>query len=271
MKPSRPSHPSAKQSKSTTSPKGTRAKPLAVFTNPAFTGMLGLVVGFAFCWVAMAQPYKERLAAQEESLRQWERINRMERQAVATMKSISIEELRKWVATLDEQNTRYAELQRLLHEQEVKLTDPAFTYIAIAAVALVVVFVFTIFVMRDANADAARTLDNAVAVLPALRASIQDQLADAKAVDVGHQLTGTAGALALSDSSQLLTGTVKRFFADKNYGYILPDDGDDDLFFHRNELVVPKGRQIREGARVTFWCATDKQGRPCAKGVEMTE
>jgi hypothetical protein len=84
--------------------------------------------------------------AQEESLREWERINRKERDAIATIKSISVEELRKWVATLDEQNTRYAELQRLEHEQELRMTGPGISYILLAAFIVLVFFGSLVFI-----------------------------------------------------------------------------------------------------------------------------
>lgn len=45
------------------------------------------------------------------------------------------------------------------------------------------------------------------------------------------------------------TGTVKRIMADKGYGFILPDWGDGDLFFH---IKSCQSDDVAEGDRVKF-------------------
>src|SRR5205823_1996407 len=83
------------------------------------------------------------------------------------------EELRKWVATLDEQNVRFAEIERRLHGQEVELGGTPVGYLLIALFALLGTVGFVAWMVRDGNADAARTLENASAVLPSLAASLR--------------------------------------------------------------------------------------------------
>lgn len=142
-------------------------------SNPLFAGIVGASVGFFLCWSTMVRPLVVHLDQREKALHEWERINRQEREAIADIKTIGTEELRKWVSTLDEQNTRYAQLQSLLHKQELSLVGPATTHLWISLIAVLGVVGFAMWMMRDSNADAARTLHSAVAVLPSLREALR--------------------------------------------------------------------------------------------------
>jgi hypothetical protein len=98
----------------------------------------------------------------------------MERETISTLGTISTEEVRKWAALIEEQNTRYAQMQSDLHRQEIAMTDPGTTYIVIALIAVLAAIGFIAWMIRDSNAEAARTLSDAVSVLPSLRAALQD-------------------------------------------------------------------------------------------------
>lgn len=58
-------------------------------------------------------------------------------------------------------------------------------------------------------------------------------------------------------------GTIKKIVRDKGFGFIVPDDGSDDVFFHRSRLA-PKVvfEDLREGDSVEF------QVRPGDKGPQ---
>ena len=60
-----------------------------------------------------------------------------------------------------------------------------------------------------------------------------------------------------------MTGTIKRIVGEKGFGFITPDDGSEDVFFHRSRLG-PKLRfeDLREGEEVEF------QTRPGDKGPQ---
>jgi CspA family cold shock protein len=60
-----------------------------------------------------------------------------------------------------------------------------------------------------------------------------------------------------------MTGTIKKIVRDKGFGFIVPDDGSDDVFFHRSRLG-PKVQfeDLREGDEVEF------QVRPGEKGPQ---
>lgn len=49
-----------------------------------------------------------------------------------------------------------------------------------------------------------------------------------------------------------MTGTVKKFLDGKGFGFITPDDGDADVFFHQTEIQMEGFRTLVEGQRVEF-------------------
>jgi CspA family cold shock protein len=60
-----------------------------------------------------------------------------------------------------------------------------------------------------------------------------------------------------------MRGTIKKIVRDKGFGFIVPDDGTDDVFFHRSRLG-PKMQfeDLREGDEVEF------QMKPGDKGPQ---
>lgn len=50
----------------------------------------------------------------------------------------------------------------------------------------------------------------------------------------------------------VVTGTVKKFLSEKGFGFITPDDGDKDVFFHHSALEMDGFRTVEEGQRVEF-------------------
>jgi len=60
-----------------------------------------------------------------------------------------------------------------------------------------------------------------------------------------------------------MTGTIKRIVGDKGFGFISPDDGSEDVFFHRSRLAPRvEFADLREGDEVEF------QTRPGEKGPQ---
>ncbi len=129
-------------------------------------GMVGFAAGLVFSWFVMVIPLQANLNARERALQDWDRQQRAEREAIESIKTISAEELRKWVATVDEQNQRFATLERLAHEQEMRLVGPSLELVVIAAVVVLGVVALLVFMLRDANAVAATTLDTIATLAP---------------------------------------------------------------------------------------------------------
>lgn len=66
------------------------------------------------------------------------------------------------------------------------------------------------------------------------------------------------------------TGKIKMFNDDKGFGFIKPDDGGVDVFFHVSALR--EGDEISTGKAVTFEVGTDpKSGKTKATSVDLVE
>jgi cold shock protein len=65
------------------------------------------------------------------------------------------------------------------------------------------------------------------------------------------------------------TGKIKMFNETKRFGFIKPDDGGIDVFFHVSALR--EGDDINEGSTVTFEVGIDpKTGKTKAVSVDLT-
>jgi cold shock protein len=55
-------------------------------------------------------------------------------------------------------------------------------------------------------------------------------------------------------------GTVKRFSQEKGYGFIIPDDGGEDLFVHYSSIEGSGFRSLEEGERVSYEVGQGRKG-----------
>ena len=62
------------------------------------------------------------------------------------------------------------------------------------------------------------------------------------------------------------TGTVKWFNPRKGYGFIVPDDGSEDLFVHHSEIKMDGYATLDEGQKVEYEIGEGQKG-PCATNV----
>jgi CspA family cold shock protein len=63
-------------------------------------------------------------------------------------------------------------------------------------------------------------------------------------------------------------GTVKTFKPERRFGFIKPDGGGADVFFH--ETALREGEDISEGAAVSFEVGVDKKsGKTKAVSVDL--
>jgi CspA family cold shock protein len=68
--------------------------------------------------------------------------------------------------------------------------------------------------------------------------------------------------------SKIMQGKIKKLVTDKNFGFITPEDGGKDLFFHANELSGVSFDQLHEGDDVTFDMSDTPKG-PAAVKVSL--
>ncbi|MEE2719835.1 MAG: cold-shock protein [Planctomycetota bacterium] len=65
------------------------------------------------------------------------------------------------------------------------------------------------------------------------------------------------------------TGTVGRYFDQKGFGFIKPDEGEKDLFVHITEIKTEGVAALTEGQRVSYEVVDGQKG-PKAVNVEIT-
>ena len=64
----------------------------------------------------------------------------------------------------------------------------------------------------------------------------------------------------------MVQGTVKRFNADKGYGFIAPDDGTADVFVHHSAIKTDGYRSLQDNQRIEFTATQGPKG-PQAEDV----
>jgi len=62
-----------------------------------------------------------------------------------------------------------------------------------------------------------------------------------------------------------LTGRVKWFNAKKGYGFIVPDDGSEELFVHYSDIEIDGFKTLRQGEEVTFEKVDSPKGPKAVK------
>ena len=91
---------------------------------------------------------------------------------------------------------------------------------------------------------------------------------------VGDKTSRQAAAPGESaDSNEAPTGeqagSVVTYFDAKGFGFLRPDDGGRDIFFHVSRLAEGLATELRPGARVLYELGMDRAGKMAASSVRI--
>jgi len=65
------------------------------------------------------------------------------------------------------------------------------------------------------------------------------------------------------------TGSIVTYFQDKGFGFIRPDGGGKDVFFHISRLAQGSSEQITPGTKVTYELGMDRTGKIAVSSLSI--
>jgi CspA family cold shock protein len=65
------------------------------------------------------------------------------------------------------------------------------------------------------------------------------------------------------------SGSVVTYFDTKGFGFLRPDDGGRDIFFHVSRLVEGLATDLRPGTRVLYELGMDRTGKMAASSIRI--
>jgi CspA family cold shock protein len=78
-----------------------------------------------------------------------------------------------------------------------------------------------------------------------------------------------AGDAAADNATGEHAGAVVTYFEAKGFGFLRPDDGGRDIFFHVSRLVEGLATDLRPGARVLYELGMDRTGKMAASSLRI--
>jgi len=87
----------------------------------------------------------------------------------------------------------------------------------------------------------------------------------------GRTATSAAGEAAAGDPENpaVETGAVVTYFEEKGFGFLRPDNGGRDVFFHISRLSEGQASDLVPGARVAYELGMDRTGKMAASSVRV--
>ncbi len=83
------------------------------------------------------------------------------------------------------------------------------------------------------------------------------------------QAAGEAADTGNDAPSGEQTGTVATYFEAKGFGFLRPDDGGRDIFFHVSRLVEGLATDLRPGTKVIYELGMDRTGKMAASSIRI--
>lgn len=83
------------------------------------------------------------------------------------------------------------------------------------------------------------------------------------------QAAGEGGESAGEAPTGEQTGSVVTYFEAKGFGFLRPDDGGRDIFFHVSRLVEGLATDLRPGTKVMYELGMDRTGKMAASSIRI--
>src|SRR5437899_2446607 len=91
--------------------------------------------------------------------------------------------------------------------------------------------------------------------------------------DKSSRPQGASGSQGGAESAEAPTGeqagSVVTYFEAKGFGFLRPDDGGRDIFFHVSRLVEGLATDLRPGTRVLYELGMDRTGKMAASSLRI--
>jgi CspA family cold shock protein len=81
--------------------------------------------------------------------------------------------------------------------------------------------------------------------------------------------SGEGGESAAETPTGEQAGSVVTYFEAKGFGFLRPDDGGRDIFFHVSRLVEGLATDLRPGTRVLYELGMDRTGKMAASSIRI--
>jgi CspA family cold shock protein len=82
-------------------------------------------------------------------------------------------------------------------------------------------------------------------------------------------LTATGGSEGASWTSGEQTGSIVKYFEDKGFGFIRPDNGGKDVFFHISRLTDGAASDLVPGSKILYEVGMDRTGKTAATSLRV--
>lgn len=137
-------------------------------TNPLFLfgGVVGILGGWVICWCLFVLPFHSNLKEREQQLEKWSQLNHQMQTLTMENRELSQTELRQFVAMNQEAATRFMEVQRLLHDRELRMTDTPASFFIVPICVLIATLAGIIMILKTLNARALATVDSVIHMAP---------------------------------------------------------------------------------------------------------
>jgi hypothetical protein len=136
--------------------------------NPLFLfgGVFGSVIGAALCWVLLVLPIHKNLSEREAQLEKWSELNQQLQKIAMENRELSQNELKQFVAENQQAAVSFSEVQSLLRERELRLTETPISFILIPISVVICTFLGVVFLFKALNQRALVTVENVVQLAP---------------------------------------------------------------------------------------------------------